>query len=76
MTLSELYEQEQARLAAVAAARKVVDDALAEYHRARDRLAYATRKNYPEPALQQARQEAHDTRLAWQKARRALMRAL
>lgn len=76
MTLAELYQEEQARLAAIAAARKTVDDALSAYHRARDRLAYHTRKNAPEPALAAARDEAHHTRLAWQKARRALLRAI
>lgn len=76
MTLTELCASELARLEDVRKLRAIVDEALAEYHRARDRLAYHTRKNSPQPTLDRAHREAFEARIAWQRARRALIKAM
>ena len=76
MSLRQVVDDFEERRAKALVARQVVDGARHEHQLAAARLAYATRTRKPEGALQQLREAEYAARIAVQRARRALLRAL
>lgn len=76
MSLRQVVDEFEERRAKALQARQVVDGARHEHQLAAARLAYATRTNKPEHALQVLREAEYTARVALQRARRALLRAM
>lgn len=76
MSLRQVVDEFETRRAKALEARQVVDVARHAHQLATSRLAYATRTNKPESVLQPLREAQHAARIALQRARRELLRAM
>jgi hypothetical protein len=76
MSLRQVVDEFEERRAKALEARGAVDKARHEHLLAASRLAYATRTRKPESAVQQLREAEYTARVALQRARRALLRAM